>query len=349
MATYIPLQNTPLQLQDSITSVNMTGGSLEFFLAGTTTATDLFSDNTGNSIGTSIVINSGGYCESGSNVITLFRDQSVALKIVAKDATGLIIWTADNIPAVASFDADSSTKLATIEESADVTDATNVAAAGALMVTGGTMTGDITMASTTFQNASVLVGITASVTQTQGQQALVSEVNEVATVATDLDTVTLPEAAAGRSCTVVNNGANVLQIFPAVDDAIDDLAADAAITLGVGSTLIVKAINALTWETVAQTGLATTVTVAAATHELGNEDFIIVSYTATGVVTVTLMTAQTLDGRVVHIKDSGTASVNNLTIDTEASETIDGAATLVLSSDLGSTSLVSDGTNWHTF
>ena len=144
MATYIPLQNTPLQLQDSITSINMTGGSLEFFLAGTTTETDLFSDSTGSSIGSSCVINSGGYPESGSNVITLFRDQSIPLKVVAKDATGLIIWTADGIPAVASFDSVSAEKLETIEESADVTDTENVTSAGALMLTGGTMSGDIT-------------------------------------------------------------------------------------------------------------------------------------------------------------------------------------------------------------
>ena len=104
MATYIPLQNTPLQLQDAVTSVNMSGGSLEFFLAGTSSPTDLFSDNDGTSIGTSIVLNSGGYPESGANVITLFRDQSIALKIVCKDFTDAIIWTADDIPAVASFD-----------------------------------------------------------------------------------------------------------------------------------------------------------------------------------------------------------------------------------------------------
>ena len=109
MATYIPLDSLPVQLQDSVTSVNMSAGSLEFYLAGTLTATDLYSDNAGTSIGTSIVLNSGGYPESGGNVIHLFRDESIALKVVCKDAAGAIIWTADDIPAVSSFDAASST------------------------------------------------------------------------------------------------------------------------------------------------------------------------------------------------------------------------------------------------
>ena len=70
MATYIPLQNTPIQLQDPVTSENMSGGSLEFYLAGTTTATDLYSDNAGTSIGVSITLNSAGMPESGGNTIT---------------------------------------------------------------------------------------------------------------------------------------------------------------------------------------------------------------------------------------------------------------------------------------
>lgn len=125
---YIPLTDLPVQLQDSVTSANMSSGTLEFYLAGTTTATPLFSDSSGTSIGTSITLNSGGYPESGGNVIGLFRDQSIALKVVCKNSSGSVVWTMDNIPAVASFDSTSSTKLDGIEAGADVTDATNVGA-----------------------------------------------------------------------------------------------------------------------------------------------------------------------------------------------------------------------------
>jgi len=61
-------------------------------------------------------------------------------------------------------------------------------------------------------------GITASTTQTQGQQPLTSDVNQVSVVANVNDVVTLPAAAAGRIVRVINMGANTLQIFPASGD-----------------------------------------------------------------------------------------------------------------------------------
>jgi hypothetical protein len=41
-----------------------------------------------------------------------------------------------------------------------------------------------------------------------------------------------------------------------------------------------------------------------------------------------------------------TAATNNITVDANASETIDGALTLVLNTDYECVTLVSDGTNW---
>lgn len=61
-------------------------------------------------------------------------------------------------------------------------------------------------------------GLTASVTQSQGQGALTAQVNEISTVANDDDTVTLPAAVAGVSIEIINHGANTLQIFPASGD-----------------------------------------------------------------------------------------------------------------------------------
>ena len=93
---FIPLIPIPIQLQDA-SGNNLSGGSLEFYLAGTTTATNLYSDNTGTSIGSTITLNSSGYPESGGNVITLFRDSDVSIKIIAKDSGGTTVWTADNL------------------------------------------------------------------------------------------------------------------------------------------------------------------------------------------------------------------------------------------------------------
>lgn len=127
MATFIPIiSEVPAQFVD-LNGDTLVNGTLEFYRAGTTTPTNMYTD-AGVSIGTSITLNAWGMPESGGNTIALFRDQSRAVKIVGKNAAGATIYTADNIPAVASFDADSSTKLAGIEEGADVTDATNVGA-----------------------------------------------------------------------------------------------------------------------------------------------------------------------------------------------------------------------------
>lgn len=90
-------------------------------------------------------------------------------------------------------------------------------------------------------------------------------------------------------------------------------------------------------------------TVNAATYDLlATDDIVHVTYTGTGAVTsLTLPTAQVTAGRTIVIKDAGgNASVNNITVDTEGAETIDGAATFVMTSDYEDISLYSDGSNW---
>ena len=68
-----------------------------------------------------------------------------------------------------------------------------------------------------------------------------------------------------------------------------------------------------------------------------------------GVVTVTLPTAEARKGPVYTVKDeSGAATTNNITVATEGSETIDGTAINVISTNYGSVTCYSDGTNWFT-
>jgi len=53
---------------------------------------------------------------------------------------------------------------------------------------------------------------------------------------------------------------------------------------------------------------------------------------------------------MIIVKDeSGGAASNSITIDTEASELIDGAASVAISSDYGVVRLYSDGANFFTF
>lgn len=56
-----------------------------------------------------------------------------------------------------------------------------------------------------------------------------------------------------------------------------------------------------------------------------------------------------VDGRVIWVKDeSGGAATNNITVSTEGAETIDGAATFVISTNYGVMGFYSDGSNWFT-
>ncbi len=88
--------------------------------------------------------------------------------------------------------------------------------------------------------------------------------------------------------------------------------------------------------------------VAAATYTvLTDDDYMLVSYTATAAVTITIPSALVSSGKKFVIKDSGgNAGTNNVTIETETAETIDGEASWIINIDYSSVTLISDGTNW---
>lgn len=100
---YVPFMPIPPQLQDS-SSLNLNGGSLEFFLAGTSTPTNIFSDDTGTVIGTTVSLNASGYPSSGGNVVTLFRDVDIDYKVVLKSAADATLWTSDDIDMINAAD-----------------------------------------------------------------------------------------------------------------------------------------------------------------------------------------------------------------------------------------------------
>lgn len=129
MATYIPLIPVPLQFMDS-NGDPLSGGVLEFYLAGTTTPANLYSDSSGTSIGTSITLNSDGYPESGGNIITLFRDTAVDYKIIALTAAAVTIWTSDELGSaldvLASTSNGDGASLVGIEDAAENFTATDV-------------------------------------------------------------------------------------------------------------------------------------------------------------------------------------------------------------------------------
>ena len=85
------------------------------------------------------------------------------------------------------------------------------------------------------------------------------------------------------------------------------------------------------------------------TYDIRSTDYIIhVVYTITGPVTsLTLPLAQSRAGRVIIVKDAGgNAGSNNITVDTEGSETIDGDDVWVINGDYDWVVFYSNGLNW---
>ena len=85
-----------------------------------------------------------------------------------------------------------------------------------------------------------------------------------------------------------------------------------------------------------------------ANYTTSGEEVITVD-TSGGTVTITLASADTNSGNVVTIVDAGgAAETNNISVDTEGSETIDGATSKTIAKNYGGLVLISDGTNWFT-
>lgn len=97
---------------------------------------------------------------------------------------------------------------------------------------------------------SVTAGITAFATGGQASAtALTEDVNEVSIVATTGDSVKLLSAAVGLTQTVINNGANAMDVFPNTGDDLGS-GVDTAQSLAAGSNITYVAYDATNWESV---------------------------------------------------------------------------------------------------
>lgn len=118
---------------------------------------------------------------------------------------------------------------------ADSNDITNIGALAAA-----------TLALTALLTRSVAAGLTADAGSAQGGTPLTKDINEISTCGTTGDSVTLPTAAAGLTVTIINNGANAADVFPASGD---DLGAgvDTAASLAAGANITYAAYDATNW------------------------------------------------------------------------------------------------------
>jgi len=248
---------------------------------------------------------------------------------------------------------------------------------GLALGTGSKMFSDLFLASAgviNFNNSNYTITHSAGLLTTNGALTIVGGLAGVTTLgmAGALSGVTTI-VATGRISTTVG-AAEALRLSTNADDytgftmdanggltiqSVDAAAAAANIAITADGTFAVTstgfnltgagAVTGVTSLTTSGGRISNVTAVAAATYDLLVTDYILdVTYTSTAAVTsLTLMTAQVVAGRIVIIKDSGgAAATNNITIDTEGAETIDGAATLVMNANYESVTLYCDGTNW---
>jgi len=97
-------------------------------------------------------------------------------------------------------------------------------------------------------------GITANVTQTQGNGLINGgRFSEVTTVANEDDVITLHNPAAGSFLiTIINSGANRLQIFPPVGDTILGNALNASVFLDVNRSMTFYTVDASNWAIISE-------------------------------------------------------------------------------------------------
>ncbi len=79
-------------------------------------------------------------------------------------------------------------------------------------------TGDVQIDNGAHLQRSTVVNITANTNQTQGDTPLTADINRITICATTGDDVTLPGAKRGMMITVINNGAQTLDVYPGSGD-----------------------------------------------------------------------------------------------------------------------------------
>lgn len=98
---FIPLDNIISQIVDS-SGDPAASFTLESFVAGTSTPTNLFTTNAGGGGAISFTFDSEGYISASGSPVGLFRDDSVDLKLVLKNASAATVWTFDNVDSPAN-------------------------------------------------------------------------------------------------------------------------------------------------------------------------------------------------------------------------------------------------------
>ncbi len=101
MAFY-PIALLPPQFSNPSNGENASGFILQARVAGTTTLTDFYSDDSGTSVGSAITLDSGGFTAVSGNVFVPYLDDSITYKFTLTDPDTLIQFTVDDLAGTSS-------------------------------------------------------------------------------------------------------------------------------------------------------------------------------------------------------------------------------------------------------
>ena len=109
--------------------------------------------------------------------------------------------------------------------------------------------GGLQLQNGTLLYTTVAINLTATGVTQSAALAITNQHNVFSTVAANSGTVLPIPGAGGVEITIINKGANSLNVYPAVGGTIDTLAANTATTVPVNGQLIIKSSSSTQWYT----------------------------------------------------------------------------------------------------
>lgn len=225
---------------------------------------------------------------------------------------------------------------------------TSAFSAGAIVFISATVAGGLTATAPTAPNFRYRVGIVAVSSATVGTihvtpstaslgNGSANQVFGINNGGTAQEVKTLAVGTTGTNFAVSNTTNTITFNLP---DA--SASARGVVTTGAQTLAGAKTLNALLTTTGINTALST---ITAVTYTATSTDHTLLCDATSNAITITLPASSGATGRIYNIKKID-ASVNAVTVDGNASETIDGATTQVLSTQWQNLQIQCNGTNW---
>ena len=234
-----------------------------------------------------------------------------------------------------------------------------------LNLTGGTLTGNLNGTTASFSGNATMstailngsIDMNASNSQIFSRHNTAFYIRTLRTSATDYGLVVTSRNTAGTGSVnrlLIGTGADTTDFHVvntstfSVHNAAENTSAALSVNASTGATTLSGSLtgtSASFSSSVTATNYTTAISTKTSAYTITATDSVILANATSGAVTITLPTAASISGRQYTVKKID--AVNNVTLATTSSQTIDGSTTQVITSQYDSITVVSDGTNWH--